>query len=120
MKWQGRRQSSNIVDVRGFSSITIVWIDEDDVMPNTGGICIHTDGYIQDLSAGVSKDAWRADRDPTIRLAYVSSWFSSPTMTTAQKEKLREILKSVSTPGLVIKSDSADLKEAAISIFKSM
>lgn len=94
MKWQGRRQSSNVEDLRTPRSISINWeTDFGDIY----GIYIRTDGSI----------AIKNYDDNVIFLEKNFSWW--PTVTTAQKETIRNILKGLYKP--TVDSDDGSIKE---------
>lgn len=99
MKWRGRRQTTNIIDIRGVSGIAsfnISWGD-------SGTIVIDTDGSIYGSISNSStlNISLVIPNPPTSR---IREWM--PTMTIGQKNTLRELVQ-IASSNTVIQNVSA-------------
>lgn len=89
MKWRGRRQSTNIIDIRaagGVANFSVTWGD-------SGNIVIDTDGTIYggiSNSSSLNISLVKAN-PPTSR---IKDWM--PTMTIGQKNALGELVRLAS------------------------
>ena len=85
MKWRGRRQSTNIIDLRateGVANFSVRWGED-------GDIVIDTDGTI--YGSGSVNISLVIPNPPTSK---ITDWM--PTMTIGQKNSLRELVQIVS------------------------
>lgn len=85
MKWRGRRESTNIIDLRsteGVASFNVRWGED-------GDIVIDTDGTV--YGRGSVNISLVIPNPPTSK---ITDWM--PTMTIGQKNSLRELIQVVS------------------------
>ena len=118
MKWKGRRQSTNIVDARGTTAVTIGYV-EDIALSN---VVIRADGEIiwngnarGEIFIGIQVDSIADDIE-----AIIDEVLS---MTGSQKAALKMVLAEIikTNPGeLRITSSWNDLEEAGLAIYKNM
>lgn len=86
MKWRGRRESTNIIDLRessGVASFSVTWGDN-------GSVVIDTDGTVYGSTEGATNITLIPANRPT---RHVQEWM--PNMTIGQKNSLRELIQVV-------------------------
>lgn len=110
MKWQGRTESVNVLDLRGVTQLDIQWIDSLNMRGKD--ILIGTDGKMLDGNANPMINN-QAFRQTSLAVGVVAYDLEDPFLMGVQTLALRKLLRGLVVGGrtLQITSKSANLKE---------
>lgn len=110
MKWQGRTESVNVLDLRGVTQLDIQWIDS--LSMKGKDILIGTDGKMLDGDANPMINN-QAFRKTSLMVGVVAYDLSDPYLLGVQTLAIRKLLRGLVLGGkqVEIMSKSANLKE---------